>query len=72
MQLSKSFRGTVSISIILGVIAVVLGLITSFVYDVATGGAIVLFSIMIFLLCVGLKRFIGNEEIEAVADKAKG
>ncbi len=71
MQLSKSFRGTVSISIILGVIAVVLGLITSFLYDVATGGAIVLFSIMIFLLCVGLKRFIGNEEIEVVADKAK-
>jgi zinc transport system permease protein len=68
MQLSKSFRGTVSISIVLGVIAVVLGLVTSFVYDIATGGAIVMFSIVIFLLCVGLKRFIGPEELDEKAD----
>ncbi|MGD0818155.1 MAG: metal ABC transporter permease [Methanomassiliicoccales archaeon] len=71
MQLSKSFRGTVSISIALGVISVVFGLVSSFIYDIATGGAIVLFSIMIFLLCVSLKRFIGPEEQDGAASKTE-
>ena len=59
MQLSRSFRGTVGISIILGTIAVLLGLVTSFMYDIATGGAIVLISIALFLLSVVLKKILG-------------
>jgi zinc transport system permease protein len=62
MQLSKSFRGTVGISIVLGTIAVLLGLVTSFLYDIATGGAIVLISIGLFLLSVALKKIIGAEQ----------
>ncbi len=62
MQLSRSFRSTVMISIVFGMIAVVLGLISSYIYDIATGGAIVLISIGMFLLCVLLKKFIGTDE----------
>jgi zinc transport system permease protein len=58
MQLSKSFKATVSISIVIGVVTVVTGLIISYLYDVATGGAIVLFGIGVFVLCAGLKRAI--------------
>jgi len=60
MQLSRSFRGTVGISLLLGLIAVQLGLVISFIYDVATGGAIVMLSIAIFLLCVLLKKILGG------------
>lgn len=56
MQLSRSFRGTVMISVAMGIIAVMLGLVLSFLYDVATGGAIVLISISVFMLCVVLKK----------------
>lgn len=63
MQLSRSFRGTVGISIALGIIAVLLGLVTSFIYDIATGGAIVLISIGLFLLCVALKKIVGSEPV---------
>lgn len=62
MQLSRSFRSTVAISVALGVFAVVLGLVISFLYDVATGGAIVLFSIAIFLLCVLFKKIAGKDD----------
>jgi zinc transport system permease protein len=58
MQLSKSFKGTVLISVVLGIATVVAGLIISYIYDVATGGAIVLFGIGVFILCVGIKRAI--------------
>ncbi len=58
MQLSKSFRGTVLISMVIGVMTVMAGLVTSYLYDVATGGAIVLFGIGVFILCVGIRRAI--------------
>lgn len=68
MQLSRSFRGTVVISVVLGIVAVLLGLVSSFLYDVATGGAIVLISIAIFLLCIALKKILGA----APAEPAEG
>ncbi|MDW5562061.1 MAG: metal ABC transporter permease [Methanomassiliicoccus sp.] len=61
MQLSKSFRGTVAISVAFGIMAVLLGLVFSFIYDVATGGVIVLISIALFLLSVVLKKVLGTE-----------
>jgi len=62
MQLSKSFRSTVAISLVVGIIAVILGLVASALYErLATGGAIVLISIGLFLLCVLLKKIIGSE-----------
>jgi zinc transport system permease protein len=67
MQLSKSFKGTVMFSVLLGVVTVVTGLMISYIYDIATGGAIVLFGIGVFILCVGIKRsiqWIGAAEVE--------
>jgi zinc transport system permease protein len=63
MQLSRSFRGTVAISVVMGIIAVLMGLAASFLYDVATGGAIVLISIALFLVCVALKKIVGSEPV---------
>jgi len=56
MQFSRSFKGTVLISVIIGVVTVQIGLIMSYIYDIATGGAIVLFGIGVFILCVMLKK----------------
>ena len=56
MQFSRSFRGTVWISVVIGILTVQAGLVLSYVYDVATGGAIVLFGIGVFLLCVMLRK----------------
>jgi zinc transport system permease protein len=67
MQLSRSFKGTVLISVVVGITTVVAGLIISYIYDVATGGAIVLFGIGVFIICVVTKRairWIGATESE--------
>jgi zinc transport system permease protein len=57
MQLSRSFKGTMIGGVIFSIIAVIDGLLISFFYDVAAGGAIVLISVIIFALSVLLKRF---------------
>ena len=71
MQLSKSFKGTVLVSVFLGIAVVLAGLVTSYIYDVATGGAIVLLGIGVFILCVVIKyalRWIGTAKpVEATA-----
>lgn len=59
MQLSRSFKGTVVFSIVIGMITVLIGLFISYIYDIATGGAIVLFGIGVFILCVGIKKASG-------------
>jgi zinc transport system permease protein len=56
MQFSRSFRGTMLAAVLLGLVAVVSGMLLSFYYDVATGGAIVLISIGIFVVCVAYKK----------------
>ncbi|MDH4122690.1 MAG: metal ABC transporter permease [Thermoplasmata archaeon] len=63
LQLSRSFKETVTISIIASMISVIAGLVLSFVYDVATGGAIVLVSLGIFVICVLGKRLIRSGEL---------
>ncbi len=50
MQLSRSFKGTMVGGIIFSMVAVIDGLLISFFYDVAAGGAIVLISVIIFAL----------------------
>jgi len=71
MQLSNSFRGTVKWSIMLSVIAVILGLIASFAFDVATGGAIVLISVAIFVICVLMKKIRKQEQAAPVESACK-
>jgi zinc transport system permease protein len=63
MQLSRSFKGTVLVSVGIGTVTVLAGLVISYIYDVATGGAIVLFGIGVFILCVAVNkavRWIGS------------
>lgn len=62
MQLSRSFHSTTMLSVILGEIIVIFGLVASFIYDVASGGAIVLFGIVVFLVCVAIKKLVRTEE----------
>lgn len=51
IQLAKSFKGALGLSILFGEIAVVVGLIAAFYLDIAPGGTIVVCSI-ILLVCV--------------------
>jgi len=56
MQLAKSFRGAMIYSIVLGEMAVLIGLIAAFYLDIAPGGTIVMTSILLLLLVIGWKK----------------
>jgi zinc transport system permease protein len=58
LQISHSFRSTITNSALIGVVCVIFGLFASFFYDIATGGAIVLINIAIFVLFVALRKYI--------------
>ncbi|HSV42535.1 MAG TPA: metal ABC transporter permease [Methanomassiliicoccales archaeon] len=58
LQISRSFKTTVLWSVLLALVAVVCGLFTSVLFDIATGGAIVIYSVFIFILTVLMKRFV--------------
>lgn len=49
MQLSRSFRQTLFLSIIISLVSVISGLFLSYYFDLASGGTIVLFALAIFL-----------------------
>ena len=50
IRLSRSFKGTMVIAVIAGMVSVVLGLFSSYFYDLATGGTIVVIALGLFLL----------------------
>lgn len=52
IQISNSFKKTLLSSVVIGIISVILGLIISYYLDIAPGGAIVLVSVLIFLLSI--------------------
>ena len=56
LQLSNSFRSTVMIGLVVAVLSVVAGLLISFFFDVATGGAIVIFGTAAFVICVIVRK----------------
>jgi zinc transport system permease protein len=56
LQLSSSFRSTVLIGLVVAVLSVVAGLLLSFFFDVATGGAIVIFGTVAFAICVAVRK----------------
>ncbi|MCE5296789.1 MAG: metal ABC transporter permease [Euryarchaeota archaeon] len=62
LQISRSFKSTVLYSLVISVISVVTGLFASFFYDTATGGAIVLTSIALFVLALISKKITSREE----------
>lgn len=50
MQYGRGFRYTLILSVIFSLISVILGLISSYYYDIASGGAIVMIALIIFLI----------------------
>jgi zinc transport system permease protein len=59
LQISRNFKGTILISIIFAILSVVVGLIISFYFNLASGGAIVLTSVIVFLIVMIYKNSIG-------------
>ncbi len=57
LQVARSFRQTVFLSMLFGVISVNLGLVLSFYWDLAPGGTIILASVFILLLAFLFKAF---------------
>jgi len=61
IQVSRSFKGTLLLSPVFGVISVGLGMFFSIVIDSASGATIVLTAILVFLVIMGLKRITGTK-----------
>lgn len=56
LQLAKSFKQSVILSIIFAEISVVLGIIISFYYELAPGGTIVLFAVFLLIVTLMYKK----------------
>jgi zinc transport system permease protein len=56
LLISKSFKNTVFLSVAFAVISVIVGLLTSYYFDLAPGGSIVLTSVFILLAVIAVKR----------------
>lgn len=57
LQISRNFRETILSSMIFAILSVVAGLIISFYFNLAAGGAIVLTSVIIFLIVMIYKNY---------------
>ncbi|RLQ92255.1 metal ABC transporter permease [Planomicrobium sp. Y74] len=58
MRVSKSFKQTITLSIIFGEASVIAGLISAFYFDLAPGGTIVVTSILLLLLVLIYKKIV--------------
>lgn len=67
MRLSKSFKGTILLSIVFGEVSVIAGLVTAFYFNLAPGGTIVVTSIGLLLVVIGLKKLSVSMKKGAVA-----
>lgn len=56
LMISKSFRNTIFLSVIFAMISVLVGLLTSYWFDLAPGGSIVLTSVFILLVVLTVKK----------------
>ena len=59
LQLSKSFKETFWISIVVAIFSVISGLYISFIFDLAPGGTIVLIASGILMIVIAFKRYKG-------------
>ncbi|MEK9155120.1 MAG: metal ABC transporter permease [Patescibacteria group bacterium] len=57
-QFNRGFKATMAIAVIISVASVLLGLATSYAFDLATGGTIVLCTVGLFLLSLFSRRFV--------------
>ncbi len=67
MRLSKSFKGTIVLSIVFGEFSVIAGLFTAFYFNLAPGGTIVVTSIGLLLFVIGFKKLAVSMKKGAVA-----
>ncbi|WP_281864319.1 metal ABC transporter permease [Planomicrobium okeanokoites] len=67
MRVSKSFKQTITLSIIFGEASVIAGLISAFYFDLAPGGTIVVTSILLLLLVLIYKKIAVNVKRGAIA-----
>lgn len=63
MQIAKSFKQALIYSVILGELAVMIGLVSAFYLDIAPGGTIVMTSICLLLLVIGWKKIRGEKKV---------
>jgi zinc transport system permease protein len=56
LLISKSFRNTIFLSVVFALISVIVGLLTSYYFDFAPGGSIVLTSVLILLAVLAAKK----------------
>lgn len=56
----KSFKRTIFMSVVISVISVLMGIIFSYYLDIATGGAIVMTLVEMFVLSLGYKKILKN------------
>lgn len=66
MQVSSSFKQTVILSPVVGLLSVILGLWASVILDTASGATIVLVGLALFLLSVLIKRTFITKRYESV------
>lgn len=55
LQVSKSFKGTIGISLFISITSVILGVFFSFAYNLPTGATIVMINSIYFLMFLGIK-----------------
>lgn len=61
LQLARSFKGALLWSVAVGVLSVLIGLVLSYILDLAPGGTVVLTAVAILLVALGYKRLRGLE-----------
>ena len=58
LLVSKSFKNTIFLSVIYALISVIVGLFTSYYFDLAPGGTIVLTSVFLLLVNLALRKLL--------------
>lgn len=58
LMICRSYRSTLCLSVILGIVYMMLGLVVSYHYDIRPGGSIVLLAVAGMLICWGVKVMI--------------
>ncbi|MBU5438593.1 metal ABC transporter permease [Tissierella sp. MSJ-40] len=56
LQISKSFKNTILISLVVSVLSVVLGVFLSFIFNFPTGATIVILNAICFIICLCMKK----------------
>ena len=63
LQIAKSFKSVTILSIVFAQISVILGIIISYYFELASGGTIVLISVVILLTVLAVKNIINIRKI---------